>query len=79
MRVKLLHNLQPSEHAAHSVILEDDTGTPIFVALQLDDRIVYADVGEPDFYALLKTLGVETNVRVAELAPKPLEKLLREK
>lgn len=79
MRVKLLHNLQPSEHAAHSVILEDDTGTPIFVALQMDDRIVYADVGEPDFYALLKTLGVKTDVKVVDVAPKPLEKMLREK
>lgn len=79
MRVKLLHKLQPSEHAAHSVILEDDTGTPIFVALQMDDRIVYAEVGEPDFYALLQTLGVETKVRVIDIKPKPIEKMLREK
>lgn len=79
MRVKLQHNLQPSEHSAHSVILEDDMGNPIFVALQLDDRIVYGTAGEPDFKALLETLGVNKQLVIRELKPKPIENMLWDK
>lgn len=79
MRVKLQHKLQPSEHLAHSVILEDDLGNPIFVALQLDDRIVYGTAGEPDFKALLETLGVNKKLVIHDLTPKPIENMLWDK
>jgi hypothetical protein len=77
VRVKTLLNLQPTETPAHCVIIKDDTGTPIFVALQLDDRITYAEIGSPDFYALLKAVGEETNVRVVDIEPKPIQQMLR--
>ena len=76
MRVKIQNKLQPSEHQAHSVILEDDAGNPIFVALQLDDQIVYAEAGEPDFHAMLKALGVDKTVVVTEIQPKPIQNML---
>ena len=77
MRVKTLFNLQPSEQPAHGVIVKDDTGTPIFVALQLDDRITYADIGAPEFYALVRALGEDSNVRVVDIDPKPIQQMLR--
>ena len=76
MRVKLQHNLQPHEQEAHSVILEDRLGNPIFVAVQLDDHITFASVGDPDFHALLKALGVDKTVVVNDLRPKPIENML---
>jgi hypothetical protein len=76
VRVKLQHKLQPSEHAAHSVILEDDLGNPLFVALQMDDRIVYATAGESDFHALLQALGADKPLVIKELTPKPIENML---
>ena len=53
MRVKLQNNLQPHEQKAHSVIIEDDLGNPIYVALQHEDHIICAHVGEDDFHNLL--------------------------
>lgn len=79
MRVKLQHKLQPAEYPAHSVILEDDMGNPIFVALQIDDQIVYGTVGEPDFQALLKVLGVDKQVVIQDITPKPIENMLWDK
>jgi hypothetical protein len=79
VRVKLQHKLQPSEHSAHSVILEDDMGNPIFVALQVDDRIIYGTAGEPDFQALLKALGVDKQLVINDLTPKPIENMLWDK
>lgn len=76
MKVKLQHSLQPSEHQAHSVIIEDHLGNPISVAMQLDDQIIYADVGAPDFYAMLKALGVDKTVVVNEIQPKPIQNML---
>ena len=76
MRVKIQKSLQPIEHEAHSVIIEDRAGNPIFVALQLDDQIIYAEAGEPDFYAMLKALGVDKTVVVNELQPKPIQNML---
>jgi hypothetical protein len=76
VKVKLQHKLQPSEHQAHSVIIEDHAGNPIFVALQLDDQIIYSEAGEPDFHAMLKALGVDKTVVVNEIQPKPIQNML---
>lgn len=76
MRVKLQHNLQPHEQRAHSVVIEDELGNPIFVALQLDESIVYADAREPDFHNMLKAAGVDKTVAVTEFKPKPAQNLL---
>lgn len=76
MRVKIQHKLQPSSHEAHSVILEDNLGNPIFVALQLDDQIIYAEAGAPEFYAMLKALGVDKTVVVNEVQPKPIQNMI---
>lgn len=76
MRVKLQHNLQPHEQSAHSVVIEDALGNPIFVALQLDESIVYADAREKDFHALLRAAGVNKTVAVTEVQPKPMQNLI---
>jgi hypothetical protein len=76
VRVKLQHNLQPHEQKAHSIVIEDDAGNPIFVALQLDESIVYADAREPDFHAMLRAAGVDKTVAVTEVRPKPMQNLL---
>lgn len=59
MLVKTLFNLQPSEHPAHSLVVLDDKGNPLFVAMHLTDSIVYSDVSQPDFANILKLVGVE--------------------
>lgn len=76
MRVKLQNKLQPIVHEADSVIVEDGLGNPVYVALQHDDHILCAHVGEPDFHALLKALGVNKTVTVTELKPKPIENVI---
>lgn len=76
MRVKLQHNLQPHEQRAHSVIVEDDLGNPIYVALQHDDHIICSHVGDDDFHNLLRVLGVDKTVVVNDLTPKPIDKML---
>ena len=76
MRVKLQNKLQPSEHSAHSVVIEDSLGNPVFVALQLSESIVFAGVNDPDFHSLLRAAGIDKVVAVTELKPKPHENLL---
>lgn len=76
MRVKTHHSLQPVEQKAHSVVVEDDLGNPLFVAIQVDEAIVYATVGEKEFQSLLRALGVNKTVVVSEFQPKPLQKIV---
>lgn len=76
MRVKTQHSLQPVEQKAHSVIVEDDLGNPLFVAIQVDEAVVYSTVGEKDFHSLLRALGVDKTVVVSEFQPKPLQKIM---
>lgn len=76
MRVKLQNSLQPHEQRAHSVVVTDDLGNPIFVALQLDEAIVYADARDPEFHAMLQAAGVDKTVAVTEITPKPQQNLL---
>lgn len=76
MRVSIQNSLQPSEHQAHGVIIFDDLGNPIFVAMQLSESIIYADAGEKDFAAMCKAMGCDKTVVVDELRPKPVENVI---
>lgn len=75
MRVKLQHNLQPSEHKAHGVVIEDDNGVPILVAMQFDTYILCSKAGDEDFQAVLKALGVDKNIIVDTVTPKPIQQV----
>jgi len=76
MRVKTLNDLQPADTPAQSVIIEDDKGNPIIVAIQLTESIVYSTVGDKDFHSMLRALGVNKTVQVTHFNGKPLEDLI---
>jgi hypothetical protein len=76
MLVKTQHKLQPTEQKAHSVVVEDDLGNPIFVAIQVDEAIVYSTPGEPDFHSMLRALGIEKTVVVSDFKPKPMQQII---
>lgn len=76
MRVKSQHGLQPTEHPAHNVVIEDDLGNPIFVALQLNESIVYSDARDPDFHTMLRAAGVDKAVAVTQFQPKPTQNVI---
>lgn len=69
MRVKTQHNLQAKETAAHGVVIEDDLGNPIFVAVHLADGIMYSAVGDSDFKDALAMAGVPTAPVVRAVPP----------
>jgi hypothetical protein len=77
MLVKTQHHLQPTEQKAHSIVVEDDVGNPIFVAIQVDEAIIYSTPGEKDFHSMLRALGIEKTVVVADFKPKPLQNIVR--
>lgn len=76
MRVKTLNDLQPAETVAQSVIIEDDKGNPIIVAMQLTESIIYSTAGDPDFHSMLRALGVTKTVHVTNFNGKPLEDII---
>lgn len=76
MRVKTLNDLQPSDMPAQSVIIEDDKGNPIIVAMQLTESIIYSTAGDKDFQSMLHALGVKKTVHVTHINSKPLEDLI---
>lgn len=76
MRVNTQHHLQPTEQKAHSVVVEDDLGNPIFVALQVDEAIIYSTPGEKDFHTVLRALGIHKTVVVTDFKPKPIENIV---
>lgn len=76
MRVKTLNNLQPSDIPAQSVIIEDDKGNPIIVAMQLTESIIYSTAGDKDFQSMLHALGVHKTVHVTQFQKKPLEDII---
>ena len=69
MLVKTQHNLIPADHKAHSVVIEDDMGNPIFVATHLVDGILYSAVGDADFKTVLKMVGLDNAPIVKHLVP----------
>lgn len=75
MLVKLQHKLQPSEHPAHGVVIEDDNGVPILVAMQFDSYILCSKVGDDDFHAVLNALGVNKKIIVDDIVPKPIDQI----
>jgi molybdopterin-biosynthesis enzyme MoeA-like protein len=76
MLVKTQHALQPAQTPAHSVVIEDRMGNPIFVAIEVDEAIVYSTPGEPDFHSLLRACGVTKTVTVTNFKPKPIENVV---
>lgn len=76
MRVKTQHFLQPQKTDAHSVIIENNAGQPIYAALEASDgSIIAAQAGDADFAGLLKTLGVDKTVAVYSITPKTVEQM----
>jgi len=76
MRVKTLNNLQPVDTPAQSVIIEDDKGNPIIVAMQLTESIIYSTAGDKDFHSMLSALGVKKTVHVTHFNSKPLDEMI---
>lgn len=71
MIVDTSHTLIPQKTKAHTVIIRDDLGNPLFAAMHLADGIVYSSVGEKDFAAVLKMIGNDDPPIVHELAKTP--------
>ena len=76
MLVKTQHALQPTEQKAHSVVIEDELGNPIFVAIQVDEAIIYSTPGEKDFHSMLRALGIEKTVVVSDFKPKSTQQIV---
>lgn len=76
MRIKALGDLQPHDFPAQSIVIEDDKGNPIIVAIQLTESIIYSTVGDKDFQNMLTAMGVNKTVRVTDFKPKPLEDII---
>lgn len=76
MLVKSQHYLQPTVTDAHSVIVEDNFGNIIYVAVEADGgNIVTAQAGEPEFQPLLKALGIDKTTIVHTFKPKSLNEM----
>jgi hypothetical protein len=76
MRVKTQHFLQPAIADAHSVIVENAAGQPIFIAIEGDGgSVIAAQAGDPDFAGMLKMLGVEKTTMVYNIKPKSIEEM----
>lgn len=76
MRVKTQYNLQPTEFEAHTVIVEDNSGNIIFVAVSMDDgTILAAQAGEPDFPAFLRMLNIDKVTQVTTIKPKSITEM----
>ena len=59
----------PHDEKAHSVVIEDDMGNPIFVATHIADGILYSAVGDNDFKAVLNMVGLDNAPTVKILVP----------
>jgi len=78
MRVKSQHFLQPTVTDAHSVVLEDNAGNIIFVAVEGDDHsIITATAGDPDFAGIVKALGINKTTIVHDVKLKSVEEMAR--
>jgi hypothetical protein len=76
MLVKSQHYLQPTVSDAHSVIVEDNFGNIIYVAVEADGgNIVTAQAGEPEFEPLIKALGIDKMTIVRTFNPKSVEEM----
>ena len=78
MRVKSQHFLQPTVTDAHSVVLEDNAGNIIFVAVEGDDHsIVTATAGDKNFAGLVKALGIDKTTIVHDVKVKSVAEMSR--
>ena len=78
MRIKSQHNLQPTVTDAHSVILEDDFGNILFVAVAASDNtIVTATAGDANFKPLLAALGIDKVTIVQNVTPASIDEVGR--
>jgi hypothetical protein len=59
MIIKSKKNLVETVTPAHSLVVEDDNGDPIMVAVSLDVGIMCATIGDPQFEQTLRYAGVE--------------------
>jgi hypothetical protein len=76
MRVKSQYYLQPNVADAHSVIIEDNYGNILFVAVEADaGTIVTATAGEPNFNSLIEALGINKTTIVHNVTPKSIDAL----
>jgi hypothetical protein len=69
MKVKTQKNLVDSVTTAHSVVIEDDMGNPIFIATHIGDGIAYSMAGDQDFKSVLNLVGIDTAPTVREIPP----------
>lgn len=60
-------NLLPQKTKAHTVIVRDDLGNPLFAAMHLADGIAYSVIGDKDFAAVLRMVGDEDPPVVHEI------------
>jgi hypothetical protein len=76
MRVKSQHYLQPSVNDAHSVIVEDNFGNILFVAVEAAAGvIVTAQAGDSNFQSLLQALGIDKTTLVKNFELKSIDEL----
>jgi hypothetical protein len=69
MKVKTQKNLVDAVAEAHSVVIEDDMGNPIFIATHVGEGIAYSMAGDPDFKSVLSLVGIDTAPTVREIPP----------
>lgn len=69
MIVDAQHALIPQKINAHSLIVRDDAGNPIFAAIHFADSIVYSSVGNKDFASVLRLIVDEEPPVVKEISP----------
>jgi len=81
MRVKAFHRVgdpQPLVKEASVVLVEDDNGTPIAVAVSLGKglgvHVAHAD--DPDFNATLRELGIRQLTVCEDFRQQPLDHLM---
>ena len=80
MRVKVLSRIgdpQPLIKEASVVLIEDNNGTVVGVAVSLPDNMgcVVAHADDPDFNRVLRELGIDRLTICADLDQTPVEKL----
>jgi hypothetical protein len=74
MLVKSQHFLQPTVANAHSVVVEDNFGNILFVAVEADaGTIVTAQAGDSNFQSLLKALGIDKATIVHNVKVKSID------
>lgn len=58
MRIKTLRCLQPVDHQADCIVVQDDFGNPLFAAAHVGETIICAGVGDKDFQSVLQMIGL---------------------